>query len=93
MIHLLVAQMISEVQLFAQQADLLEDGQYCQHLIVGAAYHLVGPCKLALLDGIVDTIDTSDTIDAVVEEPVHTTDNDAHDNNDDNESPGKNDLQ
>ena len=49
LIHLLTAQMISEVQLFAQQADLLEDGQYCQHLIVGAAYHLAGLCKLALV--------------------------------------------
>lgn len=48
-----VAQMVAELQLLAESAasgELAEDAQYCTHLLVDCAYHLAGPCKLALLE-------------------------------------------
>lgn len=59
--------MLGLVKTLAKEAKLFEDGQYCQHLIVGAVYHLMAPCKLALLE--VET----DTIDSAENEEMHDT--------------------
>lgn len=48
---MIASKMISELQLFASKLDckLLEDAQYCTHLVLDCVHHLLAPVKLVIL--------------------------------------------
>jgi hypothetical protein len=61
--------MISELQLLSSlNTKLVEDAQYCTHLLVDCVYHLLGPVKLAILNPSSSSKFEMDEVKAAIEE-------------------------
>lgn len=78
-----IGMMISEIQLIAERADLMEDGQYCTHLLVDSAYHLIPMIKWELLSASSSFLKMNDIASALdsIDVPTDHGDPDIHEAN------------